>query len=159
MENIKVFKGIDKQLNKRIVTNCIVSSILVFVAILGLARIPYRYGYNNHYDRLITIYTIMQYTMGVLAGTQIALWIVARKNQIEIYTDRIKVTTVEIKMLFLWKKMYYELLLSDIQMVSTRMIENCKYVVIIAGVEYKIPLEEAEKCVETLRRIKNSTES
>ena len=44
-------------------------------------------------------------------------------------------------------------------MVSTRMIENCKYVVIIAGVEYKIPLEEAEKCVETLRRIKNSTES
>ena len=42
MENIKVFKGIDKQLNKRIVTNCIVSSILVFVAILGLARIPYR---------------------------------------------------------------------------------------------------------------------
>lgn len=57
------------------------------------------------------------------------------------------------------EKMDYELLLSDIQMVSTRIIENCKYVVIIAGVEYKIPLEEAEKCVETLRRMKNNTES
>lgn len=28
-ENRKVFKGIDKQLNKRIVTNCIIDSILL----------------------------------------------------------------------------------------------------------------------------------
>lgn len=38
-------------------------------------------------------------------------------------------------------------------------LKNCKYVVIIAGVEYRISLEEAEKCVETLRRMKNTTES
>lgn len=159
MENIKVFKGIDKQLNKRIMMNCIIDSILFLFAIFQLARIPYRYGYNNHYDRLITFYTILQYAMGVLAATQIALWFVSRKNQIEVYADRIKVSTVEIKMMYLWKKMDYELLFSDIQMVSTKIIENCKYVVIIAGVEYKISLEEAEKCVETLRRMKNNTKS
>ena len=97
--------------------------------------------------------------MLILAVTQIALWITTRKNQIEIYADRIKVSTVEIKMMCLWKKMDYELLFSDIQMVSTRIIENCKYVVIIAGVEYKISLEDAEKCVEVLRRMKNYTVS
>ncbi len=159
MENIKVFKGIDKQLNRRIVLNCIIGGVLFLIAMFGLARIPYRYGYNNHYDRLITFYTILQYAMGFFTATQVALWIVARKNQVEIYTDRIKVSTVEIKMICLWKKMDYELLLSDIQMVSTKTIENCKYVVIIAGVEYRISLEEAEKCVETLRRMKNTTES
>ncbi len=159
MENIKVFKGIDKQLNKRITMNCIISSILFLFAFFQLVRIPYRYGYNNHYDRLITFYTILKYVMLILAVTQIALWITTRKNQIEIYADRIKVSTVEIKMMCLWKKMDYELLFSDIQMVSTRIIENCKYVVIIAGVEYKISLEDAEKCVEVLRRMKNYTVS
>lgn len=156
MKSVRVFTGVDKKMNRGILTAVIFSLVVVIVSMIELSRMP-RFGYNDYCDRLIILFSITEFASIFGGGIEIALLIAAKKNQIEIYTNCIRVTAIEMKHIYNWRKVEYELSLDDIQKVSFEIIGNCKYVVIFEKKEYKICLEEAEKCVELLRRMKSNS--
>lgn len=153
MEYIKSFKGADKKLVKRYLISAISSIILFLIVSFVLAGMP-RYGYNHYYDRKIIICTILKYVLLFLIIIEIGFWITVKKNYINVYKDRIRVRATEFKWMYPYKNLEYELLFDDIQRISTMSIEGCKYIVIRADKEYKICLDEAEKCAEYLKRVK-----
>lgn len=155
MECIKIFKGTDKKLAMRYLSSGIASIVLLIIAVYGLMKIPYGYGYNNYMDRKITIYMILAFVALCLSAIEIGFWITAKKNEVCVYAERIHVKASEFKWMFPYKNLEYDILFSDVQRVSVMMIEGYKFIVINADKEYKICLEEAEKCMELLKRMKN----